>query len=214
MSAAQPMPNAGNVGAEENNNENATGAKAKEEQTVPKKPKEVNWAPAGYYFVKAVGLQQWFISKNLLMAFLISSISARTQSQSERRQLSLLLTTDRPVTRLYMWSEKWLGRTYLQPMVLADSLEPHFSFCTGHDRHPWDKDSYPSVHFCWEVEIMEHSGRGLFIVHGHRFHLQGKGVQLILPVFFTFTVLECNIHKIICFVSQFNKGNESDSSSS
>lgn len=55
MSAAQPMPNAGNVCAEGNNNENAAGAKVKEEQTVPKKPKEVNWAPAGYHFVKAVG---------------------------------------------------------------------------------------------------------------------------------------------------------------
>ena len=55
LPAAQPMPNAGRVGAERNNNKNTAGAKVKEEQNVPKKAQEVNWAPDGYHYVQAVG---------------------------------------------------------------------------------------------------------------------------------------------------------------
>jgi hypothetical protein len=54
LPAAQPVPNAGNVGAKANNNEDAGGAMIKEEQPVSKKAKEVNWAPDGYHHVKAV----------------------------------------------------------------------------------------------------------------------------------------------------------------
>jgi hypothetical protein len=53
--AAQPVPNAGNDGPEGKKNENAAGAKVKEEAPVPKRAKEVNWAPDGYHYVKAVG---------------------------------------------------------------------------------------------------------------------------------------------------------------
>ena len=119
LPAAQPMPNAGRVGAERNNNKNTAGAKVKEEQNVPKKAKEVNWAPDGYHYVQAVGyLTSVRLKESLLMIYFLSSTSVRTQRESKKWQLGLLWTTGRRVTRLFRWSEGWLMRTYLQTLVL------------------------------------------------------------------------------------------------
>jgi hypothetical protein len=69
MPAAQPMPSAGNVGAEGHNNKRAAGAKVKEEHPIPKKVKEVNWAPPGYHLVKSVGILASVIGENSAESF-------------------------------------------------------------------------------------------------------------------------------------------------
>jgi hypothetical protein len=52
------------------------------------------------------------------MVFLISSTFARTQRESKSRQLTLLRTMDRQVTRSFKWNEGRLRGTYLRILVL------------------------------------------------------------------------------------------------
>jgi hypothetical protein len=75
MPAAQPMlsaghVSAGHVSAEGDNNKRVAGAKVKEEHHIPKKVKEVNWAPPGYYFVKSVSFLTFVIGEKSAESFL------------------------------------------------------------------------------------------------------------------------------------------------